>query len=367
MDMSSSTEPYVDGVCSVSIESMVSECGTAAKALENAIHTDISQVATLALKSLNAAFDAIDHACTLLRDVKMDTREAMKVQAHQLNSHFATAKQDWVEIEEITARASQNTKNFQHTTLDQTIKSIGSVEMELSGQMNKTRLAKMQIERRLASLRQQLNACRERATHAKSQSQDAHNRTIIFSIVSNVKWDTAVTENRNWLFLAIGNRLLSPNFHSLGDVSISLQHSVDHSADALISGASNDREDWEASEAKFTDQIRRIEDMLEISRITFVNQENAFEEAEKIEKRCKELRNRTKGFQSDLVRLEYRISDLKKNLTDYSQRLSDVDTNSVTPLRYLLTLEEGRAMLEDAKRVRADMVGLDSRCGFLDM
>jgi hypothetical protein len=197
MDMSSSTEPYVDGVCSVSIESMVSECGTAAKALENAIHTDISQVATLALKSLNAAFDAIDHACTLLRDVKMDTREAMKVQAHQLNSHFATAKQDWVEIEEITARASQNTKNFQHTTLDQTIKSIGSVEMELSGQMNKTRLAKMQIERRLASLRQQLNAYRERATHAKSQSQDAHNRTIIFSIVSNVKWDTAVTENRN--------------------------------------------------------------------------------------------------------------------------------------------------------------------------
>jgi len=150
-------------------------------------------------------------------------------------------------------------------------------------------------------------------------------------------------------------------------VSISLQHSVDHSADALISGASNDREDWEASEAKFTDQIRRIEDKLEISRTTFVNQENAFEEAEKIEKRCKELRNRTKGFQSDLVRLEYRISDLKKNLTDYSQRLSDVDTNSVTPLRYLLTLEEGRAMLEDAKRVRADMVGLDSRCGFLDM
>jgi len=98
-----------------------------------------------------------------------------------------------------------------------------------------------------------------------------------------------------------------------------------------------------------------------------LNQENAFEEAEKIEKRCKELRNRTKGFQSDLIRLEYRISDLKKSLTDYSQRLSDVDTNSVTPLRYLLTLEEGRTMLEDAKRVRADMVGLDSRCGFLDM
>jgi SMC interacting uncharacterized protein involved in chromosome segregation len=150
-------------------------------------------------------------------------------------------------------------------------------------------------------------------------------------------------------------------------VSISLQHSVDHLADAITSGASNDRERWEASEAKFTDQIKRIEHMLEISRIMFLNQENAFEEAERIKKRCEELRNRTKGFQSDLVRLEYRISDLKKNLTDYSQRLSDVDTNSVTPLRYLLTLEEGRAMLEDARRVRADMVGHDSRCGFLDM
>jgi SMC interacting uncharacterized protein involved in chromosome segregation len=153
-------------------------------------------------------------------------------------------------------------------------------------------------------------------------------------------------------------------------VSISLQHSIDHPADA-ISGASNDREQWAASEAKFTDQIKRVEDRLEISRINFLNQEKAFEEAEKIEKRCKELRDRTKGFQSDLVRLEYRISDLKKNLTDYSQRLSDVDTNSVTPLRYLLTLEEGRAMgcamLEDAKRVRADMVGLGSRCDFLDM
>lgn len=150
-------------------------------------------------------------------------------------------------------------------------------------------------------------------------------------------------------------------------MSISLQYSVDHLADAIISGASKDREHWEASEAEFTDQIKRTEDKLEISRTIFLNQENAFEEAEKIEKRCKELRNRTKGFQSDLVRLEYRISDLKKNLTEYSQRLSDVDTNSVTPLRYLLTLEEGRAMLEDAKRVRADMVGLDSRCGFLDM
>ena len=150
-------------------------------------------------------------------------------------------------------------------------------------------------------------------------------------------------------------------------MSISLQHSVDHSADSIISGASKDREQWEASEAKFTDQIKHIEDMLEISRSMLLNQENAFEEAEKIEKRCKELRNRMKGFQSDLVRLEYRISDLKKSLTDYSQRLSDVDTNSVTPLRYLLTLEEGRTMLEDAKRVRADMVGLDSRCGFLDM
>jgi SMC interacting uncharacterized protein involved in chromosome segregation len=150
-------------------------------------------------------------------------------------------------------------------------------------------------------------------------------------------------------------------------VSISLQHSVDHSADVTISGASDEREQWEASEAKFTDQIKRIEDKLEISRIMFLDQENAFEEAEETKKRCKELRNRTKGFQSDLVRLEYRISDLKKNLTDYSQRLSDVDTNSVTPLRYLLTLEEGRVMLEDAKRVRADMVGLDSRCGFLDM
>jgi SMC interacting uncharacterized protein involved in chromosome segregation len=150
-------------------------------------------------------------------------------------------------------------------------------------------------------------------------------------------------------------------------VSISLQHSVDHSADAIISGLSNERERWGASEAKFTDQIKRIEDKLDISRAIFLNQENAFEEAEKMEKRCKELRNRTKGFQSDLVRLEYRISDLKKNLTDYSQRLSDVDTNSVMPLRYLQTLEEGRAMLEDAKRVRADMVRFDSRCGFLDM
>lgn len=150
-------------------------------------------------------------------------------------------------------------------------------------------------------------------------------------------------------------------------MSISLQHSVDHSADAIISGLSNERERWGASEVKFTDQIKRIEDKLDISRAIFLNQENAFEEAEKMEKRCKELRNRTKGFQSDLVRLEYRISDLKKNLTDYSQRLSDVDTNSVMPLRYLQTLEEGRAMLEDAKRVRADMVGFDSRCGFLDM
>lgn len=195
--MSSSTEPYVEGVRSVSIESMVSECGTAAKALENDIHNDISQGAALASKSLNAAFDAVDHARTQLRDVKTGVREAIKVQAHQLNSHFAAARQNWVEIEEITARASQNTKNFQHTTLDQTIKSIGLVEMELSGRMNKTRLAKVQIEGRLASLRQRLNAYREAATHAKSQSQDAHARTVIFSIVSNVKWDTAVTENRN--------------------------------------------------------------------------------------------------------------------------------------------------------------------------
>jgi chromosome segregation ATPase len=195
MDMSSSTEPYVEGVRSVSIESMVSECGTAAKALENDVHNDISQGAARASKSLNAAFDAVDHARTQLRDVKTGVREAIKVQAHQLNCHFAAARQNWVEIEEITARASQNTKNFQHTTLDQTIKSIGSVEMELSGQMNKTRLAKAQIKGRLASLKQQLNVYREAATHAKSQSQNAHNWTGFFSIVSNVKWDTAVTES----------------------------------------------------------------------------------------------------------------------------------------------------------------------------
>jgi hypothetical protein len=195
MDMSLSAAPYVEGVDSISIEGMVSECGTAAKTLENDIHNDISQAAALALESVNAAFDAINHSCTQLRDVKTDTREAMKVQAHQLNSYFAAARHDWVEIEEITARASQNTKNFQHTTLDQTIKSIGLVEMELSGQMNKTRLVKVQIEGQLASLRQQLNAHRERATHAKSQSQDAHGRTVFFSIVSNVKWDTAVTES----------------------------------------------------------------------------------------------------------------------------------------------------------------------------
>jgi len=197
MDISSSTEPYIEGAHSVSIEAMVSECGTAAKALENTIHTDIGQGATLALGSLNAACDAIDHACTLLRDVKTDTRMAMKMQARQLNSHFAAARQRWVEIEEITARASQDTKNFQHTTLDQAIKSIGSVEIELSGRMNKTRLAKVQIEGQLASLRQRLNMYRESATQAKSKSQDANTRTIIFSIVSNVKWDTSVTKNRN--------------------------------------------------------------------------------------------------------------------------------------------------------------------------
>jgi hypothetical protein len=197
MDMSSSTGPYAEGVDSISIEGMVSECGTAVKALENAIHTDISQSATLALKSLNAVSDAIERAPTQLSDVRMDKGEAMKVQAHQLNSHFAAARQDWVEIEEIIARASRNTKNFQHTTLDQTIKSIESVEMELSGQMNKTRLAKVQIEGRLASLGQRLNVYREAATHAKLQSQNAHSRTVFFSIVSNVKWDTAVTENQN--------------------------------------------------------------------------------------------------------------------------------------------------------------------------
>ena len=84
-------------------------------------------------------------------------------------------------------------------------------------------------------------------------------------------------------------------------MSVPLQHSINHSANAAISGASEDRGRWEADEAESTDQIKRTEDMLETSRITLLNQENAFEEAGKSKERCKELHNKAKGFQSDLV------------------------------------------------------------------
>ena len=96
-------------------------------------------------------------------------------------------------------------------------------------------------------------------------------------------------------------------------------------------------------------------------------QENAIKELEKSRTRCKDLPNKAKGFESDFLNLEYRISDLKKNLTDYSQKLSAVDVNAVTPLRYVKTLEEGLAMLDDAKSLRFDLLGLESQQHFLEV
>ena len=115
------------------------------------------------------------------------------------------------------------------------------------------------------------------------------------------------------------------------------------------------------------DDINRATEMQNKHTNVLKAQENATKELEKSKARCKDLPNKAKGFESDFLNLEYRISDLKKNLTDYSQKLSAVDVNAVAPLRYVKTLEEGLAMLDDAKSLRSDLLGLESQEHFLEI
>ena len=172
-------------LCAIA-EIAVSQCGKAAKALQDEIHTDIGQGTSIALTSVNSAFGAIERARNQLENTEADDMGMMKSQARELDTIFATAGQDWAEIQEITARASQRTKIFQHTTLNDTIIGIERVEKVLNHQIEKTKLEQKKSVGDVASLEQQLNLIRQEKRKAGERAHEANARTIGFSVVSNV-------------------------------------------------------------------------------------------------------------------------------------------------------------------------------------
>ena len=183
---SSISESHLARMLCAIAETVVSQCGKAAKALQDEIHTDIGQGASIALTSVNSAFGAIERARNQLENTEGDDMRMMKSQARELDTIFATAGQDWAEIQEIAARASQRTKNFQHTTLNDTIIGIERVERVLNHRMEKTKLEQEKSKRDLASLEHQLNLIRQEKTKAAERADEANARTIGFSVVSNV-------------------------------------------------------------------------------------------------------------------------------------------------------------------------------------
>jgi len=183
---SSISESHLARMLCAIAETTVSQCGKAAKTLQDEIRTDIGQGASIALKSVNSAFGAIERACNQLEITEADDMRMMKSQARELDTIFATAVQDWAEIQEIAARASQRTKNFQHTTLNDTMIGIERVERALNDQMEKTKLEQEKSERDVALLEHQLNLIRQKKAKAAERAHEANARTIGFSVVSNV-------------------------------------------------------------------------------------------------------------------------------------------------------------------------------------
>jgi len=182
---SSISESHLARMLCAIAEIAVSQCGKAAKALQDEIHADIGQGASIALTSVNSAFGAIERARNQLENTEGGDMRVMKSQARELDTIFATAGQDWAEIQEIAARASQRTKNFQHTTLNDTIIGIERVERVLNHQMEKTKLEQEKYKRDLTSLEHQLNLTRQEKKKVAERAHEANARTIGFSVVSN--------------------------------------------------------------------------------------------------------------------------------------------------------------------------------------
>jgi len=183
---SSISESHLARMLCAIAEIAVFQCGKAAKALQDEIHANIGQGASIALTSVNSAFGAIERARNQLENTEGNDMRMMKSQARELDTIFATAGQDWAEIQEIAARASQRTKNFQHTTLNDTIIGIERVERVLNHQTEKTKLEQEKSKRDLTSLEHQLNLIQQKKTKAAERAHEANAKTIGFSVVSNV-------------------------------------------------------------------------------------------------------------------------------------------------------------------------------------
>src|ERR1700733_12361402 len=67
---SSISESHLARMLCAIAEITVSQCGKAAKALQDEIHTDIGQGASIALTSVNSAFEAIERARNQLENTE---------------------------------------------------------------------------------------------------------------------------------------------------------------------------------------------------------------------------------------------------------------------------------------------------------
>lgn len=165
------------------VEASVSQCGTTGNNLREDINSRIESGIHIASVSVNAAFEAIEQAQKTMYGCVGDTTEVIESQALQLSAIFDDAIRDWMNLADRVGRSSQDLKEFQHTTLHDTLLEIGWAEQRIHFDIRRNDARSKSIAVAIKSLERQIEFNEGARQTAQEQQSSASDRTIGFSVV----------------------------------------------------------------------------------------------------------------------------------------------------------------------------------------
>lgn len=334
------------------LQTLVNKCESSARDLQASIRSSITEGACTAISSITCAFQGIEDTQYALRDGRVDVTETISHQAVHINSLFSTSILQWTQVENAVAIGSQKAKEFQHTQLHDATREIEQTEQKIVLEITETELRKSRIEDQVDSLQTQIDLHEEAQSSAKEQADAANGRTIGFSIVSKPKQPPLLDPT----LTPTGLGDFAIYLHPLGGVIIPSLSFRDHTLTEPHSVASNEREEWGRKRDDFQEKISEARSTQEKQRALLSRLEKADQAAKASKEKCLILRQQTDKLTTDLQFFETGIHELKKNMTFFSQHLRAAETSAVTAFQYSQTLEEGRAILNDALRLRSEFL-----------
>lgn len=164
------------------VEASVSRCRTTGNSLREDINSCIAAGIHTASISGNAVFKAIEQAQKTMDGSVGDTVEAIESQALQLSAKFDDASRHWMNLADLVGRSSQELKEFQHTTLHDTILGIEWTEQRIQFDMRRNDARSKSIAEAIKSLGRQIELNEGVRKIAQEQRNSATDRTIGFSV-----------------------------------------------------------------------------------------------------------------------------------------------------------------------------------------